>query len=227
MSNIVSILGDILEWIRDPRIVLIILTLIIVLGLYRIYNKLLKERISFLKDQIADLDKKQAGLEENQINHALRTIKTLEEFFRVEKSQLEREIGSLRERGEERDEELSAVKKILSNVQNKLDRIAKDKESITNQIDKILTLGGKNPQRKNFDQETLRKLRVWCDSELYGSPNSIIPDYLFGSSTYGEVGVSQIEQHIMLKMGWIEEVDNGVRITEKGRQAAAGNLVSE
>lgn len=71
--------------------------------------------------------------------------------------------------------------------------------------------------------EPLRKLRIWCQDQDCGQPGTIIPDYIFASSTHGAVAVSPVEENIMLQKGWIELVEGkGVRITDKGRKAVFG-----
>jgi formylglycine-generating enzyme required for sulfatase activity len=72
-------------------------------------------------------------------------------------------------------------------------------------------------------REALRKLRVWCTDERFGDPGSSIPQDIFSSSQYGPVGVSQIEQQVMMDKGWVEEIGLDVRITEEGRRAASGS----
>lgn len=74
-------------------------------------------------------------------------------------------------------------------------------------------------QRGAVEAEALRKLRIWATSTAYGAPGTTIPDHLFSSSTHGEVAVSQSEQELMAKKGWIANVTGGVKITEEGRRA--------
>ncbi len=74
--------------------------------------------------------------------------------------------------------------------------------------------------REPGEAEALRKLRIWATSDPHGTRGTIIPEHLFSSSTYGEVAVSQVEEELMVKKGWITNVTGGVQITERGRRAA-------
>lgn len=71
------------------------------------------------------------------------------------------------------------------------------------------------------EDSALWKLAKWLVDQDKSTQDTIIPDHLFQSSSYGEAGVNQVTRELMLRKGWIEAVDGGFRITDKGRQAAS------
>lgn len=155
-----------------------------------------------------------------QYDQALKQIKAQKELFQLERERLEREMAELKERGAEKEVALEIAKKSLTRVQHKLQLLEEERREVADRIRETSAQAKRDTSGSALEAEALRKLRVWCSSDSYGSPGTIIPDYMFSSSTYGEVAVSQIEQQIMIRRGWIEEIDNGVRISDEGRQAA-------
>lgn len=87
------------------------------------------------------------------------------------------------------------------------------REQFTKFLARLRELGGKVPQSAR------QKLKIWCQSPLgQGS----IPDYLWVSSTYGAVAVTEQETNFMLNMGWVTKQEDGsVAITEPGREAVS------
>lgn len=86
-------------------------------------------------------------------------------------------------------------------------------------IDRVSAAAAKIQKLCEVQLSARRKLKVWCQSPLgQGS----IPDYLWVSSTYGAVAVTEQETNFMLKMGWvIKQEDGSVTITEQGREAVS------
>ena len=163
-----------------------------------------------------------------QYSKAREQLSAQRDIFEAERDQFKREIADLRQRGAATQEQLDTANSQLYNangqlhkVEKTLERLEKDRQMVSERVRRASTdMGGAMPDDP-IEGEALRKLRLWCIS-IAGSPDKTIPDYLFTSTTHGEVAVSQIEQELMVRKGWIEELENGaqIKITEQGRQAA-------
>lgn len=74
----------------------------------------------------------------------------------------------------------------------------------------------KAARESSLENSARRKLKIWCNSSL---GEGIIPDYLWASSTYGAVGVTELETGPMIEKGWVMRAKDGsVTITQSGRE---------
>lgn len=188
---------------------------VIALGLW-----LYRRHISALRAEINTLKSANDLLRLGQYSEAWKQLSAQQQIFRLEKDGLEREIAELGQHGVARKRELEIANRQLAEVQQTLERLEEDRQRVADRVYRASAEAGGPTSDDPIEREALRKLRLWCVSISHGSPHKTIPDYLFSSSTYGEVAVSQVEQELMVRKGWIEEVENGVKITEQGRQAA-------